>query len=78
MKSALHSGESCPECIGARCVISEDAQGVKDCPSCERVIALLPEKCLSGAYPPSSLAQMFVDLVTKKIDTISFCRRNYD
>lgn len=69
---AFHNGEGCPECGGTRCVFSDDTQDVKDCPSCERVMALLPDKGLGGGDAPSNVVQVFVDPVTKKIGTIPF------
>jgi len=35
-------------------------------------MALLPDKGLSVALTPNTLLEVFVDPVTKKIDTISF------
>ncbi len=40
---AFHSGEACPECGDTGRVFSEDTQGEEDCPSCERLMVLLPD-----------------------------------
>lgn len=41
---AFRNGEPCPECGDTGRVFSEDEQIVEDCPSCERVTALLSGK----------------------------------